>query len=65
LERIMTQVHNGIVMVEKDLMDPNRATVDEVQRQPPSLDELPPIGTTEFERKDVEAEQAAIRQRAG
>jgi len=58
LERIMTQVHNGIVMVEKDLMDPSRATVDEVPRQAPSLDELPPIGENEFERKDVEAEQA-------
>ncbi|HUF39436.1 MAG TPA: hypothetical protein VMN57_13000 [Anaerolineales bacterium] len=57
LERIMTQVHNGIVMVEKDLMDPSRATVDEVPRQPP-VDELSQIGENEYERKDVEAEQS-------
>ena len=36
LERIMTQVHNGIVMVEKDLMK-NKASVDEVPRQPPPM----------------------------
>lgn len=35
LERIMTQVHNGIVMVEKDLMENKRSSVDEVPRQPP------------------------------
>lgn len=57
LERIMTQVHNGIVMVEKDLMDPSRATVDEVPRQPP-VDELSQIGENEYERKDVEAEHS-------
>jgi len=63
LERIMTQVHNGIVMVEKDLMDPSRATVDEVPRQPPSMDDLPPIGSNQFEHNDVEAEQATSTQR--
>ena len=35
LERIATQVHNGIVMVEKDLLDTRRAAVDEVPRQNP------------------------------
>ena len=38
LDRIMNQVHNGIVMVEKELMEPKAAptvstTVDEVPRQ--------------------------------
>ena len=56
LERIMTQVHNGIVMVEKDLMDPSRAGVEEVPRQAPSLDDLPPIGENDYRRSDVAAE---------
>jgi cell division septum initiation protein DivIVA len=58
LERIMTQVQNGIVMVEKDLMEPARATVDEVTRQAPNLEDLPPLSTNDLETSDVEAEQA-------
>lgn len=34
LERIMSQVHNGIVMVEKDLLETQLAGVDEVARRP-------------------------------
>jgi hypothetical protein len=57
LERIMTQVHNGIVMVEKDLMNNKRPGVDEVTRQPPAAAEMSQqLKPTEPEAREVAAE---------
>lgn len=62
LERVMGQVHNGIVMVEKDLMESKRASVDEVPRQQPPLQDDYNAQTEHSQADadvDVEAEAAS------
>ena len=59
LERVMNQVHNGIVMVEKDLADPGRTHVAEVERQAPPQNEMPGVTPDERLHEDVQARPAA------
>ena len=44
IDRIMNQVHNGIAMVEKDLMAQDSGHVDEVPRQGLSVGDNDPLG---------------------
>ncbi len=54
LDRIMNQVHNGIAMVEKDLMAQPLAQVDEVPRRGlPSNERQSPLGQVEEEAEEI------------
>ncbi len=54
LDRIMNQVHNGIAMVEKDLMAQPQAQVDEVPRRGlPSNERQSPLGQVEEEAEEI------------